>query len=82
MRGRLGWTQKDLAAAAGVTQTAISQLEMGKQRSKAVLEAVRRAFEEARIPSGSDDRQAGEVSPCPLLLEARWSLQRNIAREP
>ena len=43
-RGRLGWSQKELAAAAGVTQTAISQLETGKKRPKAVIEAVRRAF--------------------------------------
>lgn len=82
MRGRLGWTQKELAAAAGVTQTAISQLETGKKHPKVVLDAVRRAFAGESATSGNEGEQADVQSRCGSpLLDARWSLQRSIARE-
>lgn len=45
LRGRKGWTQKDLSDASGVAQSAISDLESGMRDSRyATLEKVAKAL--------------------------------------
>jgi transcriptional regulator with XRE-family HTH domain len=49
-RGLLGWSQQELADAAGVGVVTVHQLEAGtSEPRRATLEAIRRAFEKAGV---------------------------------
>jgi transcriptional regulator with XRE-family HTH domain len=48
LRRRKGWTQRDLAQAAGVTQTTIVRLEKGKRG--AMISTIRKVAEALGVP--------------------------------